>query len=406
MKNFKKRLNAEFDKIIPQQSERLKNTKITVVQEKSSPKFNFKKMVLSFSLVFVFAFISVFSVIFANRSDGKKGFKAENYTSYITLSINPSFSILTDENGTVNNVVADNYDGEIVLSDLMFTNENYKTVIEKIISSCKKSGYIDSTNAISVEIACKNQKNYSKIEQEIQNAINSVVSGNQNAVEIKEKNQELLKELAKTLDDAIDDNSDLDKIFKALKNQKGFIEQKQGEKENNEFSEKTEKILNLLLVNVILDLAEELSECFEELEEIKEDKEIDTKELLKRVYNDKQDDDDILNAKKLLAEIQTFFKKLGKKDVLILTVEGYEKLKESYTFKMSEDEIEEMAEKIEDVLEDADEKEYQEVLDSILKNENVKKVFDELKEELGDDLNLSLLLQLEKESKNYKNERK
>jgi len=73
---------------------------------------------------------------------------------------------------------------------------------------------------------------------------------------------------------------------------------------------------------------------------------------------------------------------------------------------MSEDEIEEMAEKIEDVLEDADEKEYQEVLDSILKNENVKKVFDELKEELGDDLNLSLLLQLEKESKNYKNERK
>ncbi|HBF44220.1 MAG TPA: hypothetical protein DDW16_01065, partial [Clostridiales bacterium] len=341
-----------------------------------------------------------------NRSDGKKGFKAENYTSYITLSINPSFSILTDENGTVNNVVADNYDGEIVLSDLTFTNENYKTVIEKIISSCKKSGYIDSTNAISVEIACKNQKNYSKIEQEIQNAINSVVSGNQNAVEIKEKNQELLKELAKTLDDAIDDNSDLDKIFKALKNQKGFIEQKQGEKENNEFSEKTEKILNLLLVNVILDLAEELSECFEELEEIKEDKEIDTKELLKRVYNDKQDDDDILNAKKLLAEIQTFFKKLGKKDVLILTVEGYEKLKESYTFKMSEDEIEEMAEKIEDVLEDADEKEYQEVLDSILKNENVKKVFDELKEELGDDLNLSLLLQLEKESKNYKNERK
>lgn len=139
--NFKKQLNKEFDKIIPTQSERLKNTKITIVQEKSSPKFNFKKMVLSFSLVLVFAFISVFSVIFANRFGGNSGIKAENYTSYITISINPSFSILTDEKGTVSNVVADNYDGEIVLSDLTFTNENYKTVIEKIINSCKKSGY-------------------------------------------------------------------------------------------------------------------------------------------------------------------------------------------------------------------------------------------------------------------------
>ena len=42
--NFKKQLNKEFDKIIPTQSERLKNTKITIVQEKSSPKFNFKKI--------------------------------------------------------------------------------------------------------------------------------------------------------------------------------------------------------------------------------------------------------------------------------------------------------------------------------------------------------------------------
>lgn len=401
--NFKKQLNKEFDKIIPPQSERLKNEKITVIQEKkSAPKFNFKKIVLSFSLVLVFAFISVFSVIFANRFGGNSGIKAENYTSYITISINPSFSILTDEKGTVSNVVADNYDGEIVLSDLTFTNENYKTVIEKIINSCKKSGYINSTNAISVEIACKNQKSYSKIEQEIQTAINSVVSGNQNAVEIKEKNQELLKELAKTLDDAIDENSDLDKIFKALKNQKSFLEQKQGD---DVFSEKTSEICDLLLANVILDFAEELSECFEDLEEIKEKYNVSTKELLKKAYDNTQNSLYVLKARKLLVEIQTLSLKLGKSE--ILTDENYEYLKGKYTFGMSEDEIEDMADAIEDVLENSDyEKDYISVLNTILANEKFKTVFDELKAELGNNLNLNILLQLEKESKNYKNDRK
>ena len=402
--NFKKQLNKEFDKIIPAQSERLKNTKITIVQEKSSPKFNFKKMVLSFSLVFVFAFISVFSVIFVNRSNGKSGIKAENYTSYITLNINPSFSILTDEKGVVSNVVADNYDGEIVLSDLTFTNENYKTVMEKIINSCKKSGYINSTNAISVEIACKNQKNYSKIEQEIQNAINSVVSGNQNTVEIKEKNHELLKELAKTLDDAIDENSDLDKIFKALKNQKSFLEQKQ---KDEVFSEKSSEICDLLLVNVILDFAEELSECFEDLEEIITEHNIDINELLKNVYGEStsEADDYIIKARKLVVEIQTLCKKLC--SPILLTDKNYEKIKEKYTFGMTEDAIEEMAGAIEDVLENSDyQKDYKSVLDTILANKKVKAVFDELKAGFGNNLNLDLILQLEKEGKNYKNDRK
>ena len=402
--NFKKQLNKEFDKIIPAQSERLKNTKITIVQEKSSPKFNFKKMVLSFSLVFVFAFISVFSVVFVNRSNGKSGIKAENYTSYITLNINPSFSILTDEKGVVSNVVANNYDGEIVLSDLTFTNENYKTVMEKIINSCKKSGYINSTNAISVEIACKNQKNYSKIEQEIQNAINSVVSGNQNTVEIKEKNQELLKELAKTLDDAIDENSDLDKIFKALKNQKSFLEQKQ---KDEVFSEKSSEICDLLLVNVILDFAEELSECFEDLEEIITEHNIDINELLKNVYGEStsEADDYIIKARKLVVEIQTLCKKLC--SPILLTDKNYEKIKEKYTFGMTEDAIEEMAGAIEDVLENSDyKKDYKSVLDTILANKKVKAVFDELKAGFGNNLNLDLILQLEKEGKNYKNDRK
>ncbi len=401
--NFKKQLNKEFDKIIPPQSERLKNEKITVIQEKNfSSKFNFRKMVLSFSLVLVFAFISVFSVIFANRFGDNSGIKAENYTSYITISINPSFSILTDEKGEVSNVVADNYDGEIVLSDLTFTNENYKTVIEKIINSCKKSGYINSTNAINVEIACKNQKNYSKIEKEIQTAINSVVSGNQNAVEIKEKNQELLKELAKTLDDAIDENSDLDKIFKALKNQKSFLEQKQGD---DVFSEKSSEICDLLLVNVILDFAEELSECFEDLEEIKEKYNVSTKELLEKAYDNTQNSLYVLKARKLLVEIQTISLKLGKSE--ILTDKNYEELKGKYTFGMSEDEIEDMADAIEDVLENSDyEKDYKSVLNTILANEKVKAVFDELKAGLGNNLDLSLLLKLEKESKNYKNDRK
>lgn len=400
--NFKKQLNKEFEKIIPPQSERLKNEKITVIQEKKPlPKFNFKKLILSFSLVFVFAFISVFSVIFANRSGGNSNFKAENYTSYITININPSFSILTDEKGMVNNVVADNYDGEIVLSDLTFVNENYQKAIEKIINSCKKSGYITSANAISVEIACKNQKNYSKIEKNIQNAINSVVNENQNSVEIKEKNQELLKEIAKKFDDEIDENSDLEKIFKALKNQKGFLENKQ---EDNVFSEKSNEICDLLLAEVILDFAEELSECFEDLEEIKEEYNLSNKELLEKAYDETQISSYVLKARKLLVEIQTLSLKLGKSE--ILTDENYEKLKEKYTFGMDEDEIEEMADAIEDVLEKSDYENYKSVLDSIFKNEKFKTVFDEKKAELGNNLDLSLLLKLEKESKNYKNGRK
>lgn len=401
--NFKKQLNKEFDKIIPPQSERLKNQKITVLQEeKPLPKFNFKKLILSFSLVFVFAFISVFSVILVNRSTSNTGIKAENCTSYITISVNPSFSILTDEKGMVSNVVADNYDGEIVLSDLTFTNDNYQKAIEKIINSCKKSGYINSANAISVEIACENQKSYSKIEKEIQSAINSVVIENQNAVEIKEKNQELLKEIAKKFDDAIDENSDLDKIFKALKNQKGYLENKQG---NQDFSEKSNEICDLLLANVILDFAEELSECFEDLEEIKEDYNLSTKQLLEKAYDKQENSSFVLKARKLLVEIQTLTLKLGKSE--ILTYENYEKLKEKYTFGMDEDEIEEMADAIEDVLENSDyQKDYIGVLNTILTNEKFKIVFDELKAGLGNNLDLSLLLKLEKESKNYKNERK
>lgn len=390
--NFKKLLKDEFDKIVPEQSERLKNTAIvSLEQEKPKNKFSFYKLAISLSCVFVFAFISIFAVIFNFNNTPPKS----DYSSYITLNINPSFSLLTDKDGKVENVVAENYDGEIVLSGLSFNGEKYDEAIEIIVSECKKLGFIATSDGISVGVNCKSDKIYQKIQTAITSVVETAVNG-EKSFTIEKKDNSYIKDVASEYVDYLTSQSTFNEIISALKNKKGYFE------ERREQDVDGEQTTDLTLLKVVLECAEEQAECFEELDEIMGRHGFTSvSAMVAYIYQNPftSYSEKVYKALGELAEI-TF----GVDDALSVVL-YYENIKEKYSFDLTEDELEEKIDEIDECLDEFDQSTYNEIKSFLSSNAKLNAVFTEVKGLLYKELTWADIFKTERTYKLFRIER-
>lgn len=390
--NFKKLLKNEFDKIVPEQSERLKSTAIvSLEQEKPKNKFSFYKLAISLSCVFVFAFISIFAVFFNFNTTPPKS----DYSSYITLNINPSFSLVTDKDGKVENVVAENYDGEIVLSGLLFDGEKYDEAIEKIVSECKKLGFISTSDGISVGVNCKSDKIYQKIQTAITSIVETAVNG-EKSFTIEKKDNSYIKDVASEYVDYITSQSSFNEIISALKNKKGYF----GERREQDVD--GEQTTDLTLLKVVLECAEEQAECFEELDEIMSEQGFaSVSAMVAYIYQNPfaSYSEKAYKALGELAEI-TF----GVEDVFSVVLR-YEDIKEKYSFNLTEDEIEEKIDEIDECLDEFDQNAYNEIKRFLSSDEKLNAVFTEVKDLLYKELTWADIFKTERTYKLFRLER-
>ena len=114
MKNYLKNLKTELESRAPQMSNEVKQTTIVTQPKRTSP---LASMFSSWQRVAAFCVALVLVVgvgVLGTTHLTNNGYQAN--ATYMSVSINPSFSLVLDSNDKVVKVVATNYDGEVVLS--------------------------------------------------------------------------------------------------------------------------------------------------------------------------------------------------------------------------------------------------------------------------------------------------
>lgn len=132
--------------------------------------------------------------------------KAAN--AYITLDINPSIEIITDEEGLVAQVNALNEDAQVLLVDTDFTKKTIEETVEEIINLATELGYIDITaeNAIVVTTLAENDNITNKLEEKINDIIRKVTKKQEIKMDIinaRHEAKQEMKDLAASLNVSI-----------------------------------------------------------------------------------------------------------------------------------------------------------------------------------------------------------
>lgn len=88
-----------------------------------------------------------------NTGDSAESFvKPEQYASVLLITINPQFRLYLDEDGKVLAVEAVNKDAESIKDSITFENQSFETVIETIVTTANKNGFVKADATINFEI--------------------------------------------------------------------------------------------------------------------------------------------------------------------------------------------------------------------------------------------------------------
>ncbi len=386
-KDYKQMLNDSFASVTPEQSEELKQSPIIVTEaqfsasaaseKKKRPFYVRYRSVAVACMCLVVAVAIVLGIVLnqnpvAPPTDGvtppsgntntppATGI-ATDYKSYITVSINPAFSLAVGSDGIVENVVADNYDGEVVLksisADHVNLRQSYEMIIKRLAEYAKALGYYESSQGIQIDIY--NYHGSADVKEHMKNKIRESMQNMSDAsrpLTVTEMNREKMYGYAKeVLEDLAEDMED-DDLFAILKNKHGY-----GDRHGNTSPENEKDIYDLFVASYVMKLMDQMSEMFEELNEYMENhgmtpemclRENDLFFLYIKEYIDKcllwTGDDRTLTAENydvLAAECES-----GDDDLLEETVDG---LLEGYRGN-PKDAMEDAEETLAEIMEDAD----------------------------------------------------
>ena len=173
MKNFFKQLKNELDSHTPPMSNQLQQTKI-VVEDK--PKQTSKPTIFTWQRVM--AFCVAFVLVVGLGVVGLDGASYQENASYVTLSINPSFSLMLDSNDCVVKVVATNYDGEVVLSDELsaqLIGKSADQVASSLVEQAVELGYVGDGVVTVTAVSAKGDSRAEKILNSISQTTNQTL---------------------------------------------------------------------------------------------------------------------------------------------------------------------------------------------------------------------------------------
>lgn len=199
MKNYFKHLKTELESRAPQMSNEVKQTTIVTQQKRKSPfasLFNSWQRVAAFCVALVLV-VGVGVIGTAHLTNNSYQANA----TYVSLSINPSFSLMLDSNDKVVKVVATNYDGEVVLTDQLATqllgksaDQAASTLVEQAIALGYAGDGVVNVTAVSSKGDDKAQKVLDKISHTASQTLQSL--GSASVVETAKQTLEQLQQTA------------------------------------------------------------------------------------------------------------------------------------------------------------------------------------------------------------------
>ena len=154
----------------------------------------------------LFTFILLF--IFSASIYGCFNDDANYANAYITIDINPSIEIITNDEGLVEQVNPLNYDAEILLLEIDFSGKTVDEVIDTIMNLALEAGYLveEEENAIIITTVTDNEKNKDRLENKVNETISKFKERHKLRMKLYNENQRAtleLEELAEELNISI-----------------------------------------------------------------------------------------------------------------------------------------------------------------------------------------------------------
>ena len=168
MKNIEKKISNSFHNIdLPEfDFKKLNEKKGIIYMEKK--KRNYLPYLIT-ACTLMFCFLIGFSVYTNNYKVNSK----------IGIDVNPSVEIKLNKKEKVIDVIANNEDGNKILSNMDLKGSDINVAINALIGSIVKNGYIDElANSILISVEGNNEKENEKLRQEIVSDLNSYLTNN------------------------------------------------------------------------------------------------------------------------------------------------------------------------------------------------------------------------------------
>ncbi len=236
MKNYKDLLNISLDTATPPLREDVKTAPIVTsshLEESETPRRvrrrrpAYLRAAVAACLSLVLVLTAVTAVLLTRPQDTPPAGATTDYRSYITVDINPSFSLTVDSTGRVTNVVAENYDGEVVLDSIAADNISlalpYDNTLRLLLGYTKTLGYFTTSDGIQVGIYQYHTDD--AVKEEMRTHISSVVASvgeGTPPLSIAEIARDALVEMAGELFEGITAAIGEEDLFRLLNEKRGF----------------------------------------------------------------------------------------------------------------------------------------------------------------------------------------
>ncbi len=346
-KNYKEMLNASFEAATPEMRDDVRHAGIVTAPEKATAASGNQKRRHGFSRKYVQALIAacmcvvvLVSAVLVNTFAPMPGIPTD-YSSFITLEINPAFSITVDKNGNLDRVTADNYDAEVVLDSIaedgIRLKIHYDKAIKVLISYAQALGYFSTSDGINIDIY--NCMAGEDVCQEMQNHIFESISGvatGAPAVTIGKMAKEKFFSIAKEIKADISETLAGDKLYAVMRGKKSYRDTRPETGDcpvEDIVGVSSEVLYDFSLIYYSAKVLSDLEEEFEDIADYIEDREITAERLF-------AENGLFLQSKKI--RIDALLAWMG--DSRTLTYENYEALSAMVMAEELEDDFEKLEE--------------------------------------------------------------
>ncbi len=214
--------------------------------------------------------VSVVAAVLLRAPDGTTPPPTPDYRSYITVDINPSFSLTIDDKGNVTHVLAENYDGEVVLDSItregVNLNRPYDATLRALLSYAEALGYFATSDGINIQIYNKD----ASVKEEMQTHINAAVASVAEKlppVSVGELARETILGIAGEIYAGITDAIGDDDLFRIIETKRGYGDRRHDKGNGSSADDDMDNVLyELTLAYYSIEALEELADCLSHLE--------------------------------------------------------------------------------------------------------------------------------------------
>src|SRR5690554_4260809 len=160
-------------------------------------KIKFRRIKMKIKSIICILLLLVLSMGMYSCKDRNDEEKVGYSNAYITLDINPSIEIITNEEGLIEQVNALNSDAEVLLVETDFTGKTVEETIDLVLNLAMELGYIIEyeDNEILITTQIDNEELKENLDNNLDEVINQFKEKNQIRMQVHHENQKATKEM-------------------------------------------------------------------------------------------------------------------------------------------------------------------------------------------------------------------